>query len=509
MTNPDIKTWLPEFKVSAEADYDLLRYFIRTPYLFQITLEGRWLVLGRKGTGKTSIFEFLRQYSAIFNQQTSTVALNFKDYPWPIHKLYKEEMEGELTAYHKSWHFLCVTQALGQLIKTYEQGGAKLNAELSNAKRIMEKLFGSPFPSIVEAVKSKLFRVKELSFPGFELQDFSANLGGLAFEEVAGDKMLQTRLRSNAFVLLEHFERILVNNIDGKEIVLLLDHLDENWLPGQMDEYGRILINLIGVASQINSAPRFRGKLRVVLFLRTDIFDTLQFNDKNKVSQDSAVHIVWTKETLDEMFYERVKAYCPVGVKLNGDGASSVFEVKRVRQGTTPFSHILKRTFYRPRDVIVFFNKVRSVHKKNNSGLYSSANLYAAEQLASEHFYNELMDEWTVQKPILKDMLAALQAIRWETFRYRDFAQKFVKMKPGTSAAELQDYLRFLYSNSIIGHKFGSGWEYYCTRPFLSFDIDKEFKVAAGLKGRLNLAERRSPRKNGNGTATQLKEPNA
>jgi hypothetical protein len=501
MANPDIKTWLPEFKASAEADFELLRYFIKTPYLFQI-IEGRWLVLGRKGTGKTSIFEFLRQYPPIFNSHTATVALNFKDYPWPVHKLYKEDMEGELTAYQKSWHFLFATQALAQLIRIYDESSTPLNSELKGAKKVMQNIFGSPFPSLVEAVKSKLFRISEFSLPNAEIGEFSGSLGGVSFEDVGSDKKLQSRLRSNAFSLLDHFERLFLSNIDSKEIVLLLDHLDENWLPGQLDEYGRILINLIGVASQINSSKKYRGKLRVVLFLRTDIFDTLQFNDKNKISQDSAVHIVWTKESLDEMFTERIKSYRPVGVPLMDVGASSVFEVKRVRQGTTPFSHILKRTFYRPRDVIVYFNKIRSVHRKNNSGLYSSSDIYSAEQSVSEHLYNELIDEWAVQKPDLSTMLSAIQSIGCETFRYRDFAQKYVKLKPGSSVAELQDALRFLYSNSIVGHKFGGGWEYACTKPFWSFDVDKEFKVAAGLKSRLNLAERRLSRKNGNGHAT-------
>ena len=58
---PDITTWFPEFKVSAESDRELMRYFVKTPLLGRILTEDRWMVIGRKGTGKTAIYEYLRQ----------------------------------------------------------------------------------------------------------------------------------------------------------------------------------------------------------------------------------------------------------------------------------------------------------------------------------------------------------------------------------------------------------------------------------------------------------------
>jgi hypothetical protein len=55
----DVKSWLPEFKVAAESDDTLISYFLKTPYLTSVTTGAKWLVLGRKGTGKTAIYEYL------------------------------------------------------------------------------------------------------------------------------------------------------------------------------------------------------------------------------------------------------------------------------------------------------------------------------------------------------------------------------------------------------------------------------------------------------------------
>jgi SpoVK/Ycf46/Vps4 family AAA+-type ATPase len=50
-----IKDWLPEFEVSAETDTELQEYFLQTPELEKIINSKYWLLLGRKGTGKTAI----------------------------------------------------------------------------------------------------------------------------------------------------------------------------------------------------------------------------------------------------------------------------------------------------------------------------------------------------------------------------------------------------------------------------------------------------------------------
>jgi Cdc6-like AAA superfamily ATPase len=57
----DIKDWLPEFQVSAETDEELQSYFFQTPEVQKITQSKSWLVLGRKGTGKTAIFQYLKK----------------------------------------------------------------------------------------------------------------------------------------------------------------------------------------------------------------------------------------------------------------------------------------------------------------------------------------------------------------------------------------------------------------------------------------------------------------
>ena len=81
---------------------------------------------------------------------------------------------------------------------------------------------------------------------------------------------------------------------------------------------------------------------------------------------------------------------------------------------------------FRPRDIIVYFNKIRACHKNNVSGLYTSNELYEVDREASISVYNEVIDEWSNQFPEIENLLTVLQTIQVETFDFNDFPRSAV-----------------------------------------------------------------------------------
>jgi hypothetical protein len=452
------------------------------------------MVIGRKGTGKTAIYEYLRQASPTDLGGHRTIALSFKDYPWPIQRLYRESMESEISSYQRSWRYIIIVKALAGLIDALEAKG-KLPGDVKEAKKVLEKLFGNPNPDLLEIIKSKIFRLKSFNLPGAELDEASLTLGGVEFEDVAQHEDLQRQLRANAFALLDFFEKIYRKHADQVKQVVIIDQLDENWLHGEIDEYSKILVNLILCAQNINHSKELLGRLKVVVFMRADIYETLRFNDKNKVYQDGAVEIKWDVDSLDTMITERIQQYAPASANLNFfEKSASIFEKKTVRHGATPLKHMLRRSFYRPRDLIVYLNKIRELHKPVSSGLYTSKDLYAAEKNVSSSMYDELIDEWAAQDPDFESYLLAIQNIGYEIFSRIQFVEKYSAIKPGASDGEINNILRFLFANSIIGQKVSVNWEYVCTNPHIQIDFKIPFHVNNGLKYRLVLTENREKR---------------
>jgi hypothetical protein len=488
----DIKEWFPEFQVSAETDVDLQKYFFKLPEIKEITDSRSWLVLGRKGMGKTAIYEHLKRAKTSDINNYNTICINFSDYPWPAHQLYKETLAGELSAYQKSWRYLIFVKALSKLIEIKKDKGEVLNKELRWAKKYIETIYGNPDPSLREVIFSRVARLASISGPGVEVEDFSFDVGEISFEDIAENKQLQTKLRSNAYVLLSFFEKIFKNNCGEHKILIALDQLDENWLDGEIEEYSKVLINLVNVCRNIALDTDLINNLKVVPFLRTDIYQSLKFNDKNKLYQDSAVVISWDSESLDDMYFERIRKYAPEGMILDERKKSgNLFEISFARQGTPPFKYITRRSFFRPRDVIVYFNKIRDCHIENQSGLYTSSELYDADREASASVYNELIDEWSNQFPKIESLLTVLQTIQVETFKFEDFSYKYSSEFPNATEGEKRKDLSFLFENSIIGQKKQGRWEYISSTPNFKMNIEKDFRTHHALKYRLHLVESR------------------
>jgi len=314
----------------------------------------------------------------------------------------------------------------------------------------------------------------------------------VSFEDIAENKQLQSKLRSNAFTLLGYFEKIFKDNCTGHKILIALDQLDENWLEGEIEEYSKVLINLVNVCRNIALDSGLSKNLKVVPFLRTDIYHSLKFNDKNKLFQDSAVIISWDSDSLDDMYFERIKKYAPDNLEIiETDKSANLFGFTFARQGTPVFKYITRRSFFRPRDVIVYFNKIRDCHVENTSGLYTSAELYDADREASASVYNELIDEWSNQFPKVGALLTVLQTIQVETFSYSDFSDKYDSEFPSASDGEKREHLAFLFDNSIIGQKKQGRWEYISSTPNLKMNIEKDFRTHHALKYRLHLIESR------------------
>jgi len=487
----NINEWLPEFPVASEEDKSLLEYFVKTETIQQLENGEKWLVLGRKGTGKTAIFQYFSSGTYLDDNKIAS-PINFRDYPWPIHKLYKEGMESEISAYFKSWKYIIIVQSLITLIKLKKDKN-ELSRDLKKADNLIQKIFGNPVPTILDIIKSKLTRIDKISGPSANFDDIEINTINASFEEISKDQQLIESLKANAFNLLEYFETILIKELKNTKLYVLMDQLDENWLKDEIAEYSKIIVNLLNVARNINSSPDFYGKLKVIVFLRTDIYETLRFNDKNKIKKGNSIEIRWDDKSLDKMFYERIKKFAPLGLLNNAvESSDCVFEVKNVRHGATPFRHILRRSFYRPRDIIVYFNDIRKQYTGSKSGLYASRDLYNAEKEFSISLYDEFIDEWGNQKPDLVRSLNTIQNIGVQTFSYNDFVSAYIKVFENEERSIINELLLFLFSNSIVGQKISHNWEYVCLNPYMVIDFEKDFHVNSGLKSRLMLTESRT-----------------
>ena len=65
--------------IDAENDERLIEYFYRTEIIDELLSYRRSIVIGRKGSGKTAIYKYIKN-----EKKNNCTALLFKDYPWKL-----------------------------------------------------------------------------------------------------------------------------------------------------------------------------------------------------------------------------------------------------------------------------------------------------------------------------------------------------------------------------------------------------------------------------------------
>ena len=181
---------------------------------------------------------------------------------------------------------------------------------------------------------------------------------------------------------------------------VVIDDLDRDWV----DE--RVANDLIrSLFKAVLDLQRVRH-LKVVVALRTNIFDHLSFGSRAGGQEEKfralQLRLKWTKAELRELADERVR----VAAERTGlAGVLSVSDLLPEARKTTgnAFDYILDRTLMRPRDVIAYLNEC--VSNAAGQSRLSWNDLTGAEPAYSHNRLLALRDEWKQNYPGLDRVL--------------------------------------------------------------------------------------------------------
>lgn len=235
----NILDWIDVGKVSAERDDLLSEYFFDNGVLKSvIDSPSSFLVLGRKGAGKTAVFKYLSDNKVKFIKGDDVlIPLSFEDYNWNIHALLIDDNKAQSLAYKQSWRFVILIECVKAFREWYSAKGYKVPKKLQKANKLLEKLFESPVPSISQLVGRKLLSLSRISLPkgGLDLEDgdidsINVSGGNISFDDVQKDRTLQQHLSENIENLIRYLDDVLEDIINEcPNIYICFDRVDEAW----------------------------------------------------------------------------------------------------------------------------------------------------------------------------------------------------------------------------------------------------------------------------------------
>ncbi|QGS35043.1 hypothetical protein FOB82_08880 [Corynebacterium xerosis] len=410
-------------RLDAESDQDLMNYFVENGYVDQVK-SGNFLVLGRKGSGKTAVLRKLESDLA-----RKAVALELEQYKFYVHRGLVEEGVPPPMAFTASWRLFF-----------YLAGYLSIRDRLPSAtkKRIDKSIKFVSEGSKKGPVMTMLSWIRQVR--GFELPVVS---GGLQWEGADQNSHFTNELEQVCKEILEVLKEARWQN----EVMLLMDRLDECWNGGEDDL--RIIAGAARAARIVNRELSNFTAPYVVIFLRTDIWDRLIFNDKQKFNQDT-VRIEWNREMLVEVLKERIAS---TGGVSKAEAWSSVFHGEQMRQRASVETYFYQRSMGRPRDLIAFAGDALNVRNERcrvegGSGVILSQDIYVAESDYSRHLVDELVDEFSFHHSVdaMRDIISSVGKRNFDVEEWVANA-----LKCGLNEGAAKDLLNDLIEASAVG----------------------------------------------------------
>jgi len=479
--------------IDADTDALLEQCFEDHEAYLETVAHNRFLVLGRKGSGKTAIF---RKIIATREHNVFSFGHTFLDYPWHHHDKQAAIGVPAEERYVHSWRYLILI-TLGKILLNQDQSQPWSESSFEDIRRLEKFIidsYGTRDPDVTQIFSpSKTLRFQssfEIPLGKFAL---SLSAEGIPIEQLP--------------IIIQEVNRNLMNAIINTinpdyNYYVCFDQLDLGFDP-KNDNYKNRLVGLILAARDINIRAREAGKkFSTLVFLRDDIYQSLRFEDKNKVTEAFVARIEWdtnrTDRTLKDLMQKRFAAVLNIPEK---DAWSTIFDENEQMPGRqSKYQHMIDRTFLRPRDMIKFCNETLAAFKKQesreNKDKFANRDINYARTEYSQYFLSELDDEIFKHMPHYEAIIEVLKLLDSLQFTKDDFVAA-CKNRSGMLPKEYDPNLLLgeLFDFSLIAYYSPGGggyggaeyvWKYKDSRARFN-EFAASFRIHPGLKEVLGL----------------------
>ena len=398
-------------------DSKLLDYFVETPeYRDAIAPTGqRMIFIGRRGSGKSANFQAIRE-TLRDRHTTITVEIAPDDYELERISQFLETHYPSTNAkllYRNTWNFILVTEMVKALAEK------------------TDKLYSSPN----DQDRTNLYQYYESNRLALEI-DFGSRLTDALTKELetssSGSQGLKDEDSQKALRELRDYRiaprlRDLARR-EGISFYIVADDLDKHWRPGTAQSI-EILLGLMDEAVQLQRY--FGNQLKVVMFLREDIFDVLAQFDED-LPKRSFWRMEWTAPNLKHL----VAARLAIGAEIEDEDDETIWSAvfPDIIAGFNSSEYIISRSLPRPRDVLGFCQAAIDQAQLNGHPSVSAQDILDGELKFAHSFGKSLAAEFRGLYPNLEEVLfefAEIPAVMdWNDFE--EYAKEAINKQTST-----------------------------------------------------------------------------
>ncbi|MHC3995526.1 P-loop ATPase, Sll1717 family [Thiomicrolovo sp. ZZH C-3] len=442
--------------------------YLSTEFLEKACEENCYYLIGEKGSGKTALAYHI-QNTAPKNIGAKVISISETQYKRFI-KL-KEDGKLSYTDYSIIWR-ATLLYLISKLILNKRK---KWHHNLTNKFKPIEDAIqqydsSSQIPELEYVIEfaTTLTSDSELSTAIPEIVKV-----GIAEHGSQTSKTTQTKIKS-ALLECEGFLKTGLQSLRLKDdIAIFIDGLDAKPNGIEHSEYKNCLIGLSEAAWHLNSEffPNIRdtqGRMRAVLLLRPDVFDSLNMHNSNCKLSDNSVLFHWhtTSDRFKESNLFKMSDKYFLSQNENTHGWNHYFSEKEDRFKSFPI--LLTNSFQRPRDVFSAVKILIDIYKRAGKG---NGNQFARNSMNSSEFTDNFSEyllgeakNYSNYYITNKDFEIYINFFQYldgaRNFNYQTFIEAFENFKADPRIKELEDpsyletpegLLQFWYDINLIG----------------------------------------------------------
>jgi hypothetical protein len=228
-------------------------------------------------------------------------------------------------------------------------------------------------------------------------------------------------------------------------LLFLVDQLEQVWT---IDPDSHAMITGLLLAAK-HVTDEYDKAVRWALFLRSDIYDTLNFSDGDKFHSDE-VRITWTRAGLRDLALARASASLERSLtheQLWGEVFPATI------QGEPTADYLFSRALPRPRDAIQFLTACRDTADGHRHQSVREKDVLQATLQFSQWKLQDLAKEYLVNYPFLKGLFALFENTGYVVMR-QALEIRFAARRE-TLHQEFPAYAKNLTSQGVIDVLFG------------------------------------------------------
>jgi energy-coupling factor transporter ATP-binding protein EcfA2 len=436
-----------------------------------------FLVLGPKGSGKSTITEHLRIVGSR-NSMRFVSRAELKDFPFRDFTNIKTGGSNDLSRYPGNWAWLLLLTLFASFAE--DEGAHSANdPDFLETIRVLRANGFLPTPSLREAVMRSSKTTITMKLPVAQV----------------GMEMGSTQRGLHLYSAVDVLRRLASNFCSDSRHLVAIDGLDEIFIHDEIQ--WDALATLILEVNRLNTMFFEHNTPAVIVVLcRTDVFERLPLADANKIRQDSGVTLNWYPDN-DNPHDSPLISLANKKASVRHPGVKDViqqFFPESMNRGGRPLpvhQYLLERTRHTPRDFLTLLKYIQRAASRSGRLRPHVVNV-GIRAYCIDYFVPEVRNELVglMSKEDARRMIGLLSTMRGHLFLLEELEAK-AQTDPRYQELEVSKAIAQLFTcgaigNTIAGRR-GHHYNFSYRNPQVDFDPTQMLVMQNALRIGLNV----------------------